>query len=317
VGADDLASPEAVLAEKHGLVKLGERLWVLPREIELREKLGELPKRRERIVTAEKELETAVQTNARVWQETRPAIAVLEQSLARLATGDPQRPLIERQIAGLASSANEPARLGGKGDVRKRIVELSAERCGLLADAAWIREAVPQLKSEYGRLAANAEVATAIKQSNRQRLGPQRRYEADLDRLNDYEALAATRWTPIFEQSGQTRLTALVDERSAVTFTWSEASDQPVVLTASAAEAIGLEGSSAARETILAAPGRKVAAQPVTLRYVRLGRCVLRGVPAYVLPPEAEDIGNRLGRTALIEHRVRMEPERVRMWIDE
>jgi hypothetical protein len=44
---------------------------------------------------------------------------------------------------------------------------------------------------------------------------------------------------------------------------------------------------------------------------------VLRGVPAYVLPPEAEDIGNRLGRTALIERRVRLEPERLRMWIDE
>ena len=317
VRGQEPASAESVF-EKHGLVKLGERLWVLPRELELRERLAGLPKRRERIVTAEKELESAVQANTRVWQETRPAVAALEQSLTRLATSDPQRPLIERQIAGLASAAAEPARLGGKGDVRKRIVELSAERCGLLADATWIREALPQLKSQYGKLAAKSDVSAALKQNNRRRLGPQRSYQADLDRLAEFEATAATRWTPIFEQSGQTRLTALVEERSAVTFTWSEASDQPVVFTSSTAEAAGLEVPAAAsRETIQAAPGRKVAAHSITLRYVRLGQCLVRNVPAYVLPPEAEDIGNRLGRPALIEHRVRMEPERLRMWIDE
>jgi hypothetical protein len=263
-------------------------------------------------------LESAVQANAKAWQESRPVVAALEQSLARLATGDPERLLIERQIAGLAAAATEPVRLGGKGEVRKRIVELSQERCELLADASWIRQAAAQLKSDYGRLAANSEINAALKQSKRQRLGPQRGYQGDLDRLSDYEALAATRWVPIYQQSGHTRVTALVDDRSAVTFTWSDASDQPVVLTASAAEAIGLAPSPAGEgETILAAPGRTVAARPITLRYLRLGRCVVRNVPAYVLPPEAEDVGNRLGRTALVEHRVRMEPERLRMWIDE
>jgi hypothetical protein len=243
-------------------------------------------------------------------------MADLEQSLARLTTSGPERKVLELQMARLAAASIEPARLGGSGDVRKRIVQLGSERCELLADAAWIRQTVPQLRSDYGRLAANLELAAALKQSSKQRLGPQRGYRGDLDRLGEFEALAATRWVPIFQQSGQTRVTALVDDRRTVTFTWSEASDQPVVITASTAEAMGLEGA-AARETILAAPGRTVQARPIALRYLRLGRCVVQNVPAYVLPPEAEDVGNRLGRTALIEHRVRMEPERLRMWIDE
>jgi hypothetical protein len=43
---------------------------------------------------------------------------------------------------------------------------------------------------------------------------------------------------------------------------------------------------------------------------------VLRGVTAYVLPPEDEDVGNRLGRGTLAGYHVRLEPERLRMWID-
>jgi hypothetical protein len=305
-------------AEKYGLVRLGERWWVLPAEMELREKLAELPRRRERIVTAEKELESTIAGNLRTWQESRPAIAALEQTLAKLATGDPQRLPIERQMAGLAAAAVDPVKLGGRPDVRRRLAELAAERCELLAAAAWIRDTVPGLKTMYAKLATQPEVAAALQRGEKQRLGPQRGYRADLTRLVEFEPLAATRWVPIFQQSGQPRLTALVNDRTPVTFTWSDETDQPVVLTASAAEAAGLSvPADAPREEIPVGSKRTVVARQVTLDDVRLGRCVLRGVPAYVLPPEAEDVGNRLGRRALLEHRVRLEPTKLRMWIDE
>lgn len=317
VRAEEPAAREAVLAQQ-GLVRLGQRLWVLPREIELREKLAELPRRRERIVAAEKELDAATAGNLRLWQESQPAVAALEQSLARLASADPQRTIVERQIAAVKSLASDPALLGGKPDVRARLVELSGERCELLAAVAWIRQTPPRLTSEYARLAAEPEVQAALQRdSTKQRLGPQRTYRADLERLKEFEDLAATRWVPIFQQSGQTRLTALVGDRAPVTFTWSEASDQPVVLTASAAEATGLKvPSDASREKITAAPRRSVVARKITIDRLRLGACVLSDVPVYVLPPEAEDVGNRLGRLALIDHRVRLAPQQLRMWID-
>lgn len=305
-------------AQEHRLVRLGDRLWLLPREVELREKLAELPRRRERIVSVEKELDAAIAGNLKAWQESRPAIATLEQALSKLVTGDPQRPIIERQIADLAASALDPVKLAGRSDVSRRLVELSGERCGLLADAAWIRATVPGLKDEYSKLAEVPEIASGLQQDGKRRLGPQRSYRADLDRLAEFESLAATKWVPIFQQSGQTRVTALVGERTPVTFTWSEASDQPVVLTASTAEAAGINApADAPRETIAADTKRSVMARKITLDYVRFGHSLLRDVPAYVLPPEAEDIGNRLGRLALVEHRVRMEPAKLRMWIDE
>jgi hypothetical protein len=311
------ASPDGEnLFVRQGLIRLGER-WLLPQEIELREKLAELPRRRERIVSAEKELEAAVQGNLRLWQESRPAMAVLEQSLARLATGDPQRVLLERQIAGLKSAAIDPDHLSGKPDVRTQLIDLSQERCELLSAVAWIRQTPPALQRDYARLAAQPEIAAALQSERKQQLGPQRSYQRDLSRLLEYEQLAATRWVPIFQQSGQTRLTALVDERAPATFTWSQASDQPVVLTASAAEAAGLAPPQGAPlETIVAAPQRTVAARRITIGKLRLGGCVLKDTIAYVLPPEAEDVGNRLGRLALIDHRVRLAPQQLRMWID-
>ncbi len=319
VRAEDAAAAGAGPFERHGLVRLGQRVWVLSQEVELREKLAALPKRRERILLEEKELDAAVAGNLRRWQESRPAIAALQQTLSRLNSSDPERPLIERQLAGLVAAARDPVQLGGQADVRERLIALSGERCELLAELAWIRAAPGALRDSYARLAAQPEIAAALQQSdNRQRLGPQRNYRADVERLKEYEELAATRWVPIFQQSGQTRLTALVNERAATTFTWSEASDQLVVLTSSAAEAAGLDVPAAApSESIAATPERKVTARRITLDRLRLGKCLLRDVEAYVLPPEAEDVGNRLGRMTLINHRVRLAPQQLRMWIDE
>lgn len=317
VRADEDAAGPSVWS-RHGLVPLGQRLWVLPRELELREKLAELPRRRERLLAAEKEIDAAIQANLRTWQETRPALAALEQSLGRLATGDPQRPVLERQIAPLKAAAVDPARLGGQPEMVRRLSELSLARCELSAAIAWVRQTVPQLRTSYAQLAAEPEIAAALSQTgNRRRLGPSRSYQADLGRMREFESLAATSWVPIFQQSGQTRFTALLDEKSPVTFTWTDSTDQPLVLTASAAEAAGLViPADAPRQSVAAAPGRTVTARQIALGSVRLGKCVLPDAEAYILPPEAEDIGNRMGRRALIDHRLRLAPQQLRLWID-
>lgn len=308
-----------LLRLQYGLTRLSDNLWVLPQEIELRGKLAELPKRRERLISVEKDLDGLVQNNQRAWDESRPAAAALRQSLARFSSVDPQRELIERQMKALEAGAMEPRKLGGRKDVRSLVIDLASQRCELLAAVAWIREAVPALFDQYMTLSADAELGSALKRAGHDhRLGPQRSYKADLARLTDYERLAATPWVPTFEQAGQIRMTLLLEERAAATFTWISHEGQPVVLTASTAQAAGLViPKDAVSETIPAAPKREVAARRITIGYFRLGRCVLRGVTAYVLPPEAEDVGNRLGREALAGHKVRLEPERLRMWIDD
>ncbi|MCI0357796.1 MAG: retroviral-like aspartic protease family protein [Planctomycetaceae bacterium] len=321
-GAAPLAANDAateILQTKYGLAKLGDNLWVLPQEIELRGKLNELPKRRERLIAVEKDLDGVVQTNQQAWNESRPAAAVLKQSLARLSSADPQRELLERQLKALEASALEPRKLGSRGDVRLLVIDLASQRCELLAAIAWIRQAVPAIVDQYMTLSSDPDLAEALRRAGEgQRLGPQRTYKADLQQLGKYEKLAATPWVPTFQQGGHTRFTVLLDERAPATFTWTGDDEGPVVLTASTAQAIGLVlPDDAVREAVQAAPNRELAAARITIGYLRLGRCVLRGVRAYVLPPEGEDVGNRLGRSALAGHRVRLEPQRLRMWIDD
>jgi hypothetical protein len=57
-------------------------------------------------------------------------------------------------------------------------------------------------------------------------------------------------------------------------------------------------------------------ARKAIVKTVRLGQCQLQSVAALVLPPEAEDLGCWIGRSALQKQRVRLEPERLRLWIE-
>jgi hypothetical protein len=307
------------LLQKKGLSRLGKTLWVLPLELELRRKLAELPKRREHLVSAEKDLEGLIERNKQAWEESRPSVSALKQSLARLSSADPQRELIDRQITSLEARARDPKRLGSRGEVRPLIIEMARAQCEILAAIAWVRETVPLLHDRYLQLRDDAELAEALhSHGNGRKLGPQRSYKADVERLHEFEKLAATTWLPTYQQSGTTRFTALINEQSAVTFSWIADREQPLVLTASTAEAIGIRpAADATRETISIAPNREIVATRVTLGYLRLGKWVMRGEVAYVLPPEAEDVGNRLGRATLGGRRVRFEPERLRMWLDE
>jgi hypothetical protein len=71
--ARDGQSPAEVLA-RHELTRL-DRVWILPLELELRQELAELPKRRERVLALEREVDQRIEQNRRAWQESQPAIA--------------------------------------------------------------------------------------------------------------------------------------------------------------------------------------------------------------------------------------------------
>jgi hypothetical protein len=307
----------AELLESRGLKRI-DRVWVVPLEIELRRDLAALLQRRERIVTLEGQLDERIARNYKAWQESRGAIAALQQSLARLSTDDPQRAFLQRQIAAAESAAVEPAELGGKGDVRKQIIAWSAERNSLAAALVRIRQTITDLAVRYAELASDAELAAAIRQvGGGQRLGPRRNYQSDSQNLAEYERLVYTPWIPVHWQSGHVRFTGLANDSSPITFAWIETSDQPTLLTHSAAETIGLViPAHAPQEAVSLTKDRRVTARHVTIPYLRFGACLLKDVPVLVLPPEAEDWGSRLGRTALTGHSLRLEPERLRAWIE-
>jgi hypothetical protein len=313
----DEPAPAEVLADR-GLKRIG-RVWILPQEIELRAALVELPKRHDRIAALERDLDARVAQNAAAWKESQPVVQGLKQALAKLRTDDPQRPLLEQQLQAIESTTFAPAKLGAQGNLRPQLIAWAAERNAQILAVQQVRAALPKLVDDYAALEQEDDVQRALRQAgDKQRLGPQRGYQAEAQKLAEFERLVHTPWTPIHWQAGQVRLTGLAAERAPVTFSFLESGSQPTLLTASAVETAGIEvPADAPAESVVLAAGRQVTTKRIEIPYLRFSGCVLRNVPALVLPPEAEDWGNRLGREALAGHSVRIEAERFRLWIDE
>jgi hypothetical protein len=310
-GGDDADSQ---LTHRFGLVKVSARVWGLPLERQLRERWSRLPELRERIASADKELQERIEKNRQAWQQVAPAIAVLDAQLALLSSGDPQRPALVRQRRALAASAVEPDKLAERDSVRSMLVQSAQDRCALAAEMIWIRRTAAELPERYQELAADPQVAELMgKVGDRQRLGPARNYTAELRRLAEYDALAFASSVPIYLQSGRVRLAALVNDSACVTFSWSDASDAVTYLPASAAPTLAIEVPADAPRQALRIGGRTLEAREVTLASIRVGNCVSHRVQAYLLPPEGEDLGAQLAAPALSPRRPKVELARLRM----
>jgi hypothetical protein len=310
-------SPSEVL-DRCGLSLLGTHVWATAAELRLRQKLSELPRLKESIVATERSLDERVEQNRHAWHDGQPARAKLKQAIGKLSPSDPQRKEIEATLAELTRSASDPARLPARGDVRAQLVSLGHDRSALALSLLWLRGAWQKLQYHYHELTSDPAVQRALAAiGHEQKLGPAKSYEADLKRLGEYERLVFTSWLPIYLQSGRIRFTAIANEETPVTFSWGDASDQKAILTAGAADAIGLViPASAPRSTLKFGSGRSHGVREVRLASLRLGKFVVRDTPMFILPPEGEDLGSRIGRAALDELSVKLVPEQWRMTID-
>lgn len=314
IAAEPQQAAVDVLA-RQGLTRI-DRVWMLDDELKLRRDLAELPKRRERILALEHDLDERIDKNRQQWLDAQPAIAALRKSLSRFGTDDPQRAVVQQQLDALLAASAEPGKLGGRGETRTHVLKWIDERNGLATTLVKIRRTIGALGEMYQRLAQTPGVAEAIRSNgDKHRLGPQRSYAGDRDKLGDYERLAFTAWVPIFYQGSHLRLSALIDDQSPVTFTWVESGR--IVLTRTAAEAAGLNvPANAPREPIARSAGERTTARRIEVACLRIGKCVLKNVAVLILPPEAEDWGCQISRDSLSGHAVRVEPERLRLSID-
>lgn len=314
-GTKETTSPEERLKKGYGLIRLSAGVWGLPLEAELKEKLAQLPLLRESVVLAEKELGEQAATNRRAWTEAAPAMETLKQAIGRLSPTDPQRIALTRQLTALEGSVSEPSRLSCRGEVRARLVAFSRDRSLLQLGLLWIRAQTPKLAEEYARLARLPDVAEALKLLGNEKLGPLKNYGPEVKRLAEYDKLVFTDWLPAYQQAGQTRLTAIVNEQSSVTFTWQEESEGKLLLPASVLEPCGLNlPEDSPRQTVKIAD-RTVSARELVIPTLRLGRHLAKNLTAWILPPEGEDLGARLPRRILTGLRINIELDRLRLTV--
>jgi hypothetical protein len=313
-----------VLTQQFRLVRNG-RVWITPTEQRLIDRLGALPNLRARIMDAESVLSQAVEQNAALWRQVdrvQRTIKQLEQS--RGAANGNQRKKIEEELrrqrklaSRLQQQAVEPAKLGGVPAVRTRLIALSNDRNALLLSLLWVRSAVAGLAEEYRLLAANSSVTSALRElGGGNQLGPLRDYEQRLKQLEEYDKLAFVSRLPLYRTGERLRVSLIVSDQAPSTFTWRESHD-PTIVTASLAEAAGISvPATAPRLRLNVAGGRQVEVRSVAIPYLRVGRYVMRDVPALLLPPEGEDLGSQIGPVALPGHKVVARPERLCLTIE-
>jgi hypothetical protein len=185
-----------------------------------------------------------------------------------------------------------------------------------LLSLLWIRSAVAQLDEDYRRMGENAAVSRALRELGAGHcLGPLKNYAEKLAGLSDYDELAFNSHVPLYLLGERLRVSLIVGEQTPATFTWRE-SHEPTIVTTSLAEACGISvASSAARRQMSVARGRQVWVREIEIPYLRLGRFVIRDVAAWLLPPEAEDVGSQLGAAALPGYAVVARPEKFQLQI--
>lgn len=297
-----------------GLERHGDNAWLLPGEQRLRNQLAELPVLRERIVLAERQLEQQVEQNRQAWLNGKQAVAAMQQTLKRLPASDPQRPVLQAQME-QANQLTPPDRFAGREDVRAEIVRWSQARNTLTIRLLEVRQTIPDLLGEYARLATLPAVSQALQQiGGGQRLGPLRSLEPELRRLADFDPLVFTPWVPIYLQSGRVRLTAIVNERQPMTFSWNEYPERGAILTASAAQTLGIEPTAKAETRKLDfGRGRKLTLRSSKMGMLRLGQWAIPEMSVWILPPEGEDLGSQLDPLSLGGYSASSEPARLRL----
>lgn len=312
--SQEVSSSEMTLARDFQLSRLNNtNIWITSREARLRDDWQALPQHREAIAALDAALAERVEQNASQWATLEQRRAQLRTALAALSPADKQRRALEEQLKILDRQGIAPSRLSDQPDVRAKLVELTNHRHQLWLAARAIRRNTPELMREYEPLAASATVQAALGQlGSGHKLGPARDYVADLKKLPDWERIFLTDWIPLYQQGERTRLTLLAEESTPLTFTWTS-SPEPTLITAGMAEALGLEISSQAQtQMVTLAPQRTYAARQAVIPFARLGAAEVRELEVWVLPPEGEDLGARIGPAAFPNLRLQPQPERLR-----
>jgi hypothetical protein len=107
-------------------------------------------------------------------------------------------------------------------------------------------------------------------------------------------------------------VTLIVNERQPLTFSSMGAGPQQTLIPQNLAEACGLVAYGHGPKVKLhVAKGREVAAWRTKIAQLRFGRHVFHDVDAYVLPPEAADIGARIAAQSFASYHPQLDNERL------
>ncbi|HKD37869.1 MAG TPA: retropepsin-like aspartic protease [Pirellulales bacterium] len=306
---DGEPSPEALL-RSHGLTRQG-RLWILPEEQQLGDRLDTLKRfegrQREAMAFVERLLDTNRGYLAQL-TKVEETIKKTHELTDKAPAGTAQKKQLETELKNEEAVAEQlrkqyipPEKLGVGPPLKPALVDLANAQAEATIKFLALRSVSVDLPQLYEPLEKNASVTAALAAlPTKDRLGPRKElrdeWRACVKRL---DAALLNDAVPVYREGGVYRVTAIVNDRRPLTFTLGKG-DEPTAIAQNLAEAAGIVAPADARRVKYhAGEGRDVTAQVARIPLIRFGRDTAKNVEALVLPPEAADIGARISSAAL------------------
>ncbi len=326
--ADDDGEPSAdSILRMRGLNKQG-NVWVLPEEQELRQRFEALKRFEERHRAAAGYVDRLLEANRNLFLQ----ITKLDETLKRT------RELVKNAQAGTtqkkqleSEQKNEEAlleqlrkqfiptdKLGQSSPLKPALVDLVNSRTEATIKFLAYRETPADLPARYERLKQEPTISAALPAlPATDRLGPAKGlcdgWRALVERL---DAALLNDALPVYRDGNAFRFTAIVNDKRPLTFTFGN-QGEPTVIPQNLAETAGLIPSVDAKKVPChVGEGRDVTAVAMRVPQLRFGRNVVKDVEVLILPPEAADIGARIGPNSLPGYRPRIDANKLQLIIE-
>ncbi len=294
-----------------GLTEVG-RLWICRQELELRRQLARIDRLKSEYKKARDVVDGMIAANQTLGkslqQAERRSAATLR--LIKAATSNPA----ERRRLDAVAKANKKIALGLKRQfldsnqfgahpaVRRHVIRLINARNRLTLAVFSIRRESATIATVYPPLQARVDIRQALADlGGAHRLGPARDYRADLARVAKIDSIINSAQVAVFRQDDHFRIPVIVNGRYPTILSAGH-STGPTVVPLSLLRAAGIRiADNAPRAVYQASRTRQLQVRRITIGSLRIGPAVYHNIEAFVLPPEGEDLGARLGKEAYVQ----------------
>jgi hypothetical protein len=297
------AAPEEIL-RAHGLQRV-DRTWITSDEAELHERVEELGKLERRLQESKRECDAQVIALEQLRAQLKTAEATKSRlaKVLKTAPAGQLRTMLERdqkeqtQLAAKLKEGLPPAdTLGGLVPLKSLFAEQCALRAEFVLGFLQASQLETRIAQQYAELAKNQEILAALAELPNQPLGPAKRFAADQKTLLKYRAVAFPAAVPFYREGQRVRVSLMLNDEQPATLSWHE-EHEATLLPYSMVQSLGLAESLPNQQEQLALAKEKLTLKGwfVTLNNIRLGQSVAEKVPVFVLAPEHEALGGRLG----------------------
>jgi hypothetical protein len=300
------------------------RAWLCGAEVRLRDQLNALDRLERPFFQAREQFHLLLARYDRYQARIKQLQELRERNRARLKQVSVLNPAQRKQLEGEGRKISESLSQAettvreefDKADetspLSQAAIELSNRRTALAIALLAVRREYGETRARYEQLQKDPVVRSALEAlGSGATLGPLENYQIQLPRRLDRLIEAVfTDTLPVYRRSKRYRISLIINERTPFTFSYAE-EEVPTVIPASLVQLAELKPDETAAWKELRFGERVVAGREVVISQLRLGHFVLENVHAWALPPEAEDLGARVGKQTLASLHPRLDNEKL------